>query len=113
MAEAIAMIQTRRSDNIHGVLHSYKSVCKELEAFGSDLLALSSERLLLHATRIAGRGTLNAGGTPIAPTHKRKRSNTHPQNKMATSPPMCLEDQRLKQAYCDSDRFQVSPFGVL
>ena len=26
---------------------------------------------------------------------------------------MCLEDQRLKQAYCDSDRFQVSPFGVL
>ena len=25
---------------------------------------------------------------------------------------MCLEDQRPKQAYCDSDRFQVSPFGV-
>ena len=22
---------------------------------------------------------------------------------------MCLEDQRLKQAYCNSDRFQVSP----
>ena len=22
---------------------------------------------------------------------------------------MCLEDQRPKQAYCDSDRFQVSP----
>ena len=49
MAEAIAMIQTRRSDNIHGVLHSYKSVCKELEVVGSDLLALSSERLPLHA----------------------------------------------------------------
>ena len=25
---------------------------------------------------------------------------------------MCLEDQRPKQAYCDSDRFQVSPLGV-
>ena len=49
MAEAIAMIQTRRSSNIHGVLHSYKSVCKELEIFGSDLLALSSERLPLQA----------------------------------------------------------------
>ena len=49
MAEAIAMIQTRRSDNIHGVLHSYKNVCKELEVFGSDLLALLSERLPLHA----------------------------------------------------------------
>ena len=23
---------------------------------------------------------------------------------------MCLKDKRLKQAYCDSDRFQVSPF---
>ena len=34
--------------------------------------------------RIGGRGTWHAGGTPITPTHKRKRSNTHPQNKMAT-----------------------------
>ena len=25
---------------------------------------------------------------------------------------MCLEDQRPKQAYCDGDRFQVSPLGV-
>ena len=49
MAEAIAMIQMRRSDNIHGVVHSYKSVCKELEVFGSDLLVLSSECLPLHA----------------------------------------------------------------
>ena len=36
MAEAIAMIQTQRSDNIHGVWHSYQSACKELEVFGSD-----------------------------------------------------------------------------
>ena len=49
MAEAIVMIQTQRSDIFHGVLHSYQSVCKELEVFGSDLLALSSERLPLHA----------------------------------------------------------------
>ena len=34
--------------------------------------------------RIAGRGTWCAGGTLIAPTHKQKRPNTHPQNKMAT-----------------------------
>ena len=49
MAEAIAMIQTQRSDNILGVLHSYQSVCKEPEVFGSDILALSSERLPLQA----------------------------------------------------------------
>ena len=30
-------------------------------------------------------------------------SNTHSQNKMAT----CLEDQRLKQAYCDSGHFHL------
>ena len=48
MAEAIAMIPTR-SSNIHEVVHSYKSVCKEMEVFDSDLLALLSERLLLHA----------------------------------------------------------------
>ena len=47
MAEVIAVIQTRRSGNIHGVLYSYQSVFKELEYFGSDLLALSSERLPL------------------------------------------------------------------
>ena len=35
-------------------------------------------------TRIAARVTWHADGTPIAPTHKRKRSSTHPQNKMAT-----------------------------
>ena len=36
MAEAIAMIQMRRRGNIHdGVLHSYQSVFKELELFGS------------------------------------------------------------------------------
>ena len=49
MAEAIAMIQTQRSSIFRRVLHSYKSICKELEVFGSDLLALSSERLPLHA----------------------------------------------------------------
>ena len=49
MAEAIAMIQTQRSGMERAVLHSYKSVCKELEVFNSDLLALSSERLPLHA----------------------------------------------------------------
>ena len=37
----------------------------------------------------------------------------HPQNKMATCYYVPIEDQRLKQAYCDSDRSQVSPFGVL
>ena len=49
MAEAIAMIPTRRSSNIHEVVHSYKSVCKEMEVFDGDLLALLSERLPLHA----------------------------------------------------------------
>ena len=34
--------------------------------------------------RIGGHGTWHAGGMPVAPTHKRKRSNTHPQNKRAT-----------------------------
>ena len=97
--------------------------------------------------RIAGRGTWHAGGMPIAPTHKRKKSNTDPHaeqngylhaiwvslNTGLDSPLQhgtgiwdwiielechailctCLEDQRLNQAYCDSDRFQVSPFGVL
>ena len=48
MAEAIAMIQTRRI-GMERVLHSYKSVCKEVEVFNSDLLALSSECLPLHA----------------------------------------------------------------
>ena len=49
MAEVIAMIQTRRSGNIHGVLHPYQSIFKELKVFGNDLLALLSERLPLHA----------------------------------------------------------------
>ena len=49
MAEAIAMIQTRRSGMERAVLHSCKSICKELEVFNSDLLALSIECLPLHA----------------------------------------------------------------
>ena len=44
MAEAIAMIQMRRSGNIHGVLHSHQSVFKELEVFGSDLRTLAVTR---------------------------------------------------------------------
>ena len=43
MAEAIAMIETQRSGIFHGVLHSYKSVCKELELFGSDLHSLVTD----------------------------------------------------------------------
>ena len=35
MAEAITMIQMQRSGNIHGVLHSYKSVFKELEVLAA------------------------------------------------------------------------------
>ena len=46
MAEAIAKIQTRRSSMECAVLHSHKSVCKELKVFNR---ALSSERLPLHA----------------------------------------------------------------
>ena len=48
------------------------------------------------------------------------RPCTHPQMKVKHTHKtkwllaiMCLEDQRPKQAYCDSDRFQVSPLGVL
>ena len=63
--------------------------------------------------RIAGRGTWHAGGTPIVPTHPqmKKVKQTHKTKWLLAI--MCLEDQRPKQAYCDSDRFQVSPLGVL
>ena len=37
---------------LDGVLHAYQSVLKELDVFGSDLLALSSESLQLHAILI-------------------------------------------------------------
>ena len=49
LAEAITMIQTQRNDICTRAVHSYQSVFKELEVFGSDLLALSSERLPFHA----------------------------------------------------------------
>ena len=66
--------------------------------------------------RIAGRGTWHAGGTPITPpqnTADQEKGQTHTHKTKWLLAIMCLEDQRLKQAYCDSDRFQVSPFVAL
>ena len=47
--KVITMIQMPRSGMSSGTLHSYQSDFKELKVFGSDLLALSNERLLFHA----------------------------------------------------------------
>ena len=49
MTKVIIMIQIRRSSIFNQALHLYQSALKELKVFGSDLLALSSERSLFHA----------------------------------------------------------------
>ena len=49
-----------------GTLHSYQSVFKELEGFGSDLLALSSERLPFNAIFVI----MEYGSTPYKVTKK-------------------------------------------
>ena len=45
MAEAITMIQMRRSGNSPGVLHSHHSVLKEINLFSSDSQALQASKL--------------------------------------------------------------------
>ena len=56
---------------------------------------------------------------PLATTNvkpwTRKRNDIHGQTHTHKTNwlPASLENQRPKQAYCDSDCFQVSPFGVL
>ena len=47
--KVITMIQMPKSGTSSGTLHSYQSDFKELEVFGSDILALSNERLPFHA----------------------------------------------------------------
>ena len=46
-------------------------------------------------------------------TVEKEKGQTHTHKTKWLLAITCPEDQRLKQAYCDSDCFQVSPFGVL
>ena len=47
MPEAIPLIPTQRNYTTYGVVHSHHSDFKEFKLFGSDLLVLSSQHLLL------------------------------------------------------------------
>ena len=73
---------------------------------GNIILVIHNVQGCPHFARIVGRGTWHAGGTLIAPTHPQMKHTPTKQYGYL------LEDQRPKQAYCDSDRFQISPFGV-
>ena len=59
-------------------MHSYKSICKELEVFGSDLLALSSERLPLHAISFITINNVTGSSTTERVLHCLRRPRREP-----------------------------------
>ena len=86
--------------------------CSPSPPWDTTILVIHNVQGCPRFARIAGCGTWHAGGTSITPTHKKIKHTPTKQNGYLLHS-MCLEDQRLKQAYCDSDHFQVSPFRVL